>query len=185
MPKQSEPIGDLHEAPQRFLETDEFQEMLQTYAKLSPMAGEKKTFESQLAQYDFQRIYPLLDLYLKSHDLTTPEKISQTVQEAAPDTVALASTLLDLYETTLAAHIETEYDLLGNSPATYFICGVWANMKRGREFHPASNGITVTYSEPDAYGNQNIRYRNKDYEMTLIFEAVRLYAHFKLKVSEL
>ena len=85
MPKQSEPIGDLHEAPQRFLETDEFQEMLQTYAKLSPMAGEKKTFESQLAQYDFQRIYPLLDLYLKSHDLTTPEKISQTVQEAAPE----------------------------------------------------------------------------------------------------
>lgn len=175
MPKQSEPIGDLHEAPQRFLETDEFQEMLQTYAKLSPMAGEKKTFESQLAQYDFRRIYPLLDLYLKSHDLTTPEKISQTVQEAAPDTVALASTLLDLYETTLAAHIETEYDLLGNSPATYFICGVWANMKRGREFHPASNGITVTYSEPDAYGNQNIRYRNKDYEMTLIFEAVQEY----------
>ena len=175
MPKQSEPIGDLHEAPQRFLETDEFQEMLQTYAKLAPMAGEKKTFESQLAQYDFQRIYPLLDLYLKSHDLTTPEKIAQTVQEAAPDTVALASTLLDLYETTLAAHIETEYDLLGNSPATYFICGVWANMKRGREFHPASNGITVTYSEPDAYGNQNIRYRNKDYEMTLIFEAVQEY----------
>ena len=49
----------------------------------------------------------------------------------------------------------TEYDVLGNSPATYFICGVWANMKRGREFHPASNGITVTYSDVDAYGNQN------------------------------
>ena len=63
--------------------------------------------------------------------------------------------------------------MLGNSPAAYFICGVWANMKRGREFHPSSNGITVTYSEPDAYGNQNIRYRNKDYEMTLIFEAVQ------------
>lgn len=68
-----------------------------------------------------------------------------------------------------------EYDVLGNSPATYFICGVWANMKRGREFHPSSNGITVTYSEPDAYGNQNIRYRNKDYEMTIIFEAVAEY----------
>lgn len=48
-------------------------------------------------------------------------------------------------------------------------------MKRGREFHPASNGITVTYDQPDAYGNQNIRYRNKDYEMTLIFEAVEAY----------
>ena len=108
MPKQSEPIGDLHEAPQRFLETDEFQEMLQTYSKLAPMAGERKTFETQLTRYDFQRIYPLLDLYLKSHDLSTPEKITQTVREAAPDTVALAATLLDLYETTLAAHIETE-----------------------------------------------------------------------------
>ena len=68
-----------------------------------------------------------------------------------------------------------KYDVLGNSPATYFICGVWANMKRGREFHPASNGITVTYDQPDAYGNQNIRYRNKDYEMTLVFEAVTEY----------
>ena len=48
-------------------------------------------------------------------------------------------------------------------------------MKRGREFHPSSNGITVTYSEPDAYGNQNIRYRTKDYEMTIIFEAVADY----------
>ena len=85
-----------------------------------------------------------------------------------------ASTLLDIFETTVAERVQ-EYDVLGNSPATYFICGVWANMKRGREFHPASNGITVTYDQPDAYGNQNIRYRNKDYEMTLIFEAVEAY----------
>ena len=42
MPKQSEPIGDLHEAPQRFLETDEFQEMLQTYCQALPHGrGEK------------------------------------------------------------------------------------------------------------------------------------------------
>lgn len=68
-----------------------------------------------------------------------------------------------------------EYGVLGNSPATYFICGVWANMKRGREFHPASNGITVTYGQPDAYGNQTVRYRNKDCEMTLVFEAVAEY----------
>lgn len=175
MPKQSEPIEDLKQTPLRFLETDEFQEMLHTYTKLAPQVKNKKAFETLLSQYDFQQIYPLLDLYLKSHDLSTPEQISRTVAEAAPDTVYLAATLLHLYETTLAAHIETEYDLLGNSPATYFICGVWANMKRGREFHPASNGITVTYSEPDAYGNQNIKYRNKDYEMTLIFEAVQEY----------
>ena len=88
--------------------------------------------------------------------------------------MAFASTLLDTFETTVAERVQ-EYDVLGNSPATYFICGVWANMKRGREFHPASNGITVTYDQPDAYGNQNIRYRNKDYEMTLIFEAVEAY----------
>ena len=125
----------------RFLESDQFQEMLQTYRRLKPLAETKpRTFKRRLAEFDFQAIYPLLDIF----------------------------------ETTLAAHA-TEYDILGNSPATYFICGVWANMKRGREFHPASNGITVTYDQPDAYGNQNIRYRNKDYEMTLIFEAVQEY----------
>ena len=50
-----------------------------------------------------------------------------------------------------------------------------ASAEAAREFHPASNGITVTYDQPDAYGNQNIRYRNKDYEMTMIFEAVQEY----------
>ena len=69
--------------------------------------------------------------------------------------MAFATTLTTLFQTTLEQRMITEYDVLGNSPATYFICGVWANMKRGREFHPASNGITVTYSDVDAYGNQN------------------------------
>ena len=97
------------------------------------------------------------------------------MEAAAPETVAFAETLMDIFSDTLSQLARTEYDVLGNSPATYFICGVWANMKRGREFHPASNGITVTYSQPDAYGNQSVRYRNKDYEMTLIFEAVSEY----------
>ena len=99
---------------------------------------------------------------------------TEAVTIGASETVTFAATLLDIFDKTVTARVQ-EYDVLGNSPATYFICGVWANMKRGREFHPSSNGITVTYSEPDAYGNQNIRYRNKDYEMTIIFEAVAEY----------
>lgn len=170
-----EPIEQLKDTPLRFLETDQFQEMLQTYQRLKPLSeGKPAAFKKQLAEYDFQQIYPLMDLYLQTHDLSSPEAIAATIAQADPDTVTFAATLMDIFQTTIAAHV-TEYDILGNSPATYFICGVWANMKRGREFHPASNGITVTYSEPDAYGNQNIRYRNKDYEMTLIFEAVTEY----------
>lgn len=175
MAQNPEPIEQLKDAPLRFLETDQFQEMLRTYQKLKPLEAEHpRKFKNQLAEFDFGQIYPLMDLFLQTHDLSTPEKTAETVSAAAPETVTFASTLLNIFETTLAARA-TEYDVLGNSPATYFICGVWANMKRGREFHPASNGITVTYSEPDAYGNQNIRYRNKDYEMTLIFEAVTEY----------
>ena len=57
--------------------------------------------------------------------------------ESAPETVAFASALIDIYADSVAKLTrETEYDTVGNSPATYFICGVWANMKRGREFHP-------------------------------------------------
>lgn len=175
MSQRSEHIEELKDAPERFLETDQFQEMLRTYSKLKPLAEEKpRAFKKELAEYDFQQIYPLMEVYLPTHDLSTPEAIAKTVAEAAPETVTFAATLLDIFTTTMAQHV-TEYDVLGNSPATYFICGVWANMKRGREFHPASNGITVTYSEPDAYGNQSVRYRNKDYEMTLIFEAVAEY----------
>lgn len=171
----SESTGQLKDEPLRFLETDQFQEMLQTYRRLKPLAGGKAAaFQRELAQYDFQEIYPLIDNYLARRGLAAPEDIAADALQAAPETVEFAATLLHTFETSLAARV-TEYDILGNSPATYFICGVWANMKRGREFHPASNGITVTYSEPDAYGNQSIRYRNKDYEMTLIFEAVQEY----------
>ena len=172
LPESTEQLKD---EPLRFLETDQFQEMLQTYRRLKPLAGGKAAaFQRELAQYDFQEIYPLIDNYLARRGLAAPEDIAADALQAAPETVEFAATLLHTFETSLAARV-TEYDILGNSPATYFICGVWANMKRGREFHPASNGITVTYSEPDAYGNQSIRYRNKDYEMTLIFEAVQEY----------
>lgn len=170
-----EPIEQLKDAPLRFLETEQFQEMLSTYQKLKPLEAEHpRKFKNQMNTYDFGDIYPLLDSYLQTHDLSTPEAIAAAVAAGEEETVALAATLLNVFEATVAERVQ-EYDVLGNSPATYFICGVWANMKRGREFHPASNGITVTYDQPDAYGNQNIRYRNKDYEMTLIFEAVEAY----------
>lgn len=160
--------------PVLFLASDQFAEMLQTYFRLKPLEHKKLPFRRQLEAYDYTRIYPIMDNFLRTHDLSTPSKITEAIEQADVQTINFAETLLDIFEATLTAH-ETEYDILGNSPATYFICGVWANMKRGREFHPASNGITVHYSEPDAYGNQNISYRNKDYEMTLIFEAVEEY----------
>lgn len=168
-------ISQLNNQPLLFLECAEFEEMLHTYNTLFPLCKTDPTqFQAGLKEYDFGQIYPLMDFYLSTHDLSTPELRSDAVQKADPETVRFAQTLLNIYETTVSAH-KTEYDVLGNSPATFFICGVWSNMKRGREFHPSSNGITVTYSEPDAYGNQNISYRNKDYEMTLIFEAVQQY----------
>lgn len=158
----------------RFLESDQFQEMLQTYRRLKPLADKPRTFRKRLQEFDFQEIYPLMEAYLKTHALDSPEDIRRAAESPDRETAAFASDLQEIFEARLTART-TEYDILGNSPATYFICGVWANMKRGREFHPASNGITVTYDQPDAYGNQNIRYRNKDYEMTLIFEAVQEY----------
>lgn len=175
MTESQEPAERLKDTPLRFLETEQFQEMLDTYRKLKPQEiSHPRKFKKQMATYDFGEVYPLLDAYLQNHDLSTPEAVAAAVQAGEPDTTALAATLLDIFDKSVAARVQ-EYDVLGNSPATYFICGVWANMKRGREFHPSSNGITVTYSEPDAYGNQNIRYRNRDYEMTIIFEAVKEY----------
>lgn len=170
-----EPAEQLKDTPLRFLETEQFQEMLDTYNKLKPLEKEHpRKFKNQMNVFDFSDIYPLMDSYLQTHDLSSPEAVAEAVTIGASETVTFAATLRDIFDKTVTARVQ-EYDVLGNSPATYFICGVWANMKRGREFHPSSNGITVTYSEPDAYGNQNIRYRNKDYEMTIIFEAVAEY----------
>lgn len=170
-----EPAEQLKDTPLRFLESEQFQEMLDTYNKLKPLEKEHpRKFKNQMNVFDFGDIYPLMDSYLQTHDLSSPEAVAEAVTIGASETVTFAATLLVIFDKTVTARVQ-EYDVLGNSPATYFICGVWANMKRGREFHPSSNGITVTYSEPDAYGNQNIRYRNKDYEMTIIFEAVAEY----------
>lgn len=174
MAQTPESFDSLRETPLRFLESEQFEDMFKTYQRLKPLEGKPRTFKKQLAEYDFQEIYPLMDAYLTGHGLTTQAELAAFAGEEQEETASFAATLMRIYETKLTRH-EAEYDVVGNSPATYFICGVWANMKRGREFHPASNGITVTYDQPDAYGNQAIRYRNKDYEMTLIFEAVAEY----------
>ena len=152
MPQDPAPMDQLRDEPLRFLETEQFQEMLSVYRKLKPLEQENpRKFRNQLNTYDFSDIYPIMDTYLQTRALSDPEAVSAVIAEGAPESVAFASTLLDIFETTVAERVQ-EYDVLGNSPATYFICGVWANMKRGREFHPASNGITVTYDQPDAYG---------------------------------
>ena len=53
------------EAPARFLESDQFQEMRKTYEKLKPLADTKpKSFAKQCSEYDFQRIYPVMDAFL-------------------------------------------------------------------------------------------------------------------------
>lgn len=175
MAQLSIPITDLKEKPLAFLKTDEFLQMVETYERLRPLKDAKPvSFRQQLKDFDFEQVYPIMDAFLSTHDIATPEALDALIREAAEETVEFARTLLHIYEARAEALI-TEYDILGNSPATYFIGGVWANMKRGREFHPASNGITVTYSDVDAYGNQSVRYRNKDYEMTLVFEAVQEY----------
>lgn len=174
MPQTPESLDSLRDTPLRFLETEQFEDMFKTYQRLKPLEGKPRAFKKQLAEYDFQEIYPLLDAYLQGRGITTQARLAEAARAGEEGCAELAATLMSIYEAKLSRH-EAEYDIVGNSPATYFICGVWANMKRGREFHPASNGITVTYDQPDAYGNQSIRYRNKDYEMTLIFEAVAEY----------
>ena len=74
------------EAPARFLESDQFQEMRKTYEKLKPLADTKpKSFAKQCSEYDFQRIYPVMDAFLSAHDLSTPDKLSALVEAASPE----------------------------------------------------------------------------------------------------
>lgn len=174
MAAKKENLEQLRSNPLQFLQTNEFQEMLDAYwAARALSATDEKAFHAMLRERNFEAVYPVLDSYLQAHGLSPSSPLADLA--GAPEAGAMAARLLEIFSSTLESHLQTEYDLLGNSPATYFICGVWANMKRGREFHPASHGITVTYSKPDAYGNQNVSYRNKDYEMTLIFETVQEY----------
>ena len=77
MPHFTESLDALRrEAPARFLETDQFAEMLSTYHKLKPLSLSKpKSFAKQCAEYDFTRIYPLMDAFLAEHDLSAPDSV--------------------------------------------------------------------------------------------------------------
>ena len=98
-----EPIDQLKDTPLRFLETEQFQEMLSTYQKLKPLeTAHPRKFKNQMATYDFGDIYPPLDGYLQTHDLSTPEAIARAVEAGEPETVTLAATLLEIFETTVA-----------------------------------------------------------------------------------
>lgn len=64
--------------------------------------------------FDFGEIYPLMDAYLQTHDLSSPEAIAAVIAEASPESTSFASTLLNIFETTVAERVQ-EYDILGNS----------------------------------------------------------------------
>ena len=134
-----EPAEQLKDTPLRFLETEQFQEMLDTYNKLKPLEKEHpRKFKNQMNVFDFSDIYPLMDSYLQTHDLSSPEAVAEAVTIGAPETVTFAATLLDIFDKTVTARVQ-EYDVLGNSPATYFIqkanefkCGIWVEKDERR-----------------------------------------------------
>ena len=75
-----EPAGQ--DTPLRFLETEQFQEMLSTYQKLKPLEKDHpRKFKNQMNTYDFGDIYPLMDKYLQTHDLSTPEAVAAVIAD--------------------------------------------------------------------------------------------------------
>ena len=77
MPQDPAPMDQLRDEPLRFLETEQFQEMLSVYRKLKPLEQENpRKFRNQLNTYDFSDIYPIMDTYLQEHALSDPEAVS-------------------------------------------------------------------------------------------------------------
>mgnify|MGYP001248397980 CR=1 FL=1 len=73
MPQNPAPMDQLWDEPLRFLETEQFQEMLSVYRKLKPLEQENpRKFRSQLNTYDFSDIYPIMDTYLQTPPLPAP-----------------------------------------------------------------------------------------------------------------
>ena len=101
-----EPTEQLKDTPLRFLESEQFQEMLDTYKKLKPLEKDHpRKFKNQMNIYDFGDIYPLMDSYLQTHDLSTPKALAEAVTSGAPETVTFAATLLDILDKTIAARV--------------------------------------------------------------------------------
>ena len=83
-----EPAEQLKDTPLRFLESEQFQEMLDTYNKLKPLEKEHpRKFKNQMNVFDFGDIYPLMDSYLQTHDLSSPEAVAEAVTIGASETV--------------------------------------------------------------------------------------------------
>ena len=102
-----QPIEQLKDTPLRFLETEQFQEMLSTYQKLKPLEKDHpRKFKNQMNTFDFGEIYPLMDAYLQTHDLSSPEAVAAIIAEASPESTAFASTLLNIFETTVAERVQ-------------------------------------------------------------------------------
>ena len=73
MPQDPAPMDQLRDEPLRFLETEQFQEMLSVYRKLKPLEQENpRKFRNQLNTYDFSDIYPIMDTYLQNRALSDP-----------------------------------------------------------------------------------------------------------------
>lgn len=187
MPNRVKPAGALLPIdPADFLTSEEFLRVTDTYERirafaeiLPPELGE------QLRRYNFKTFSAIIEKFAAREGLSAdagPDELIAVAERDRADFAKFVRREIRAIERSAAREAAatcddpaSDYLVLGNSPTTFFLAGVWANMKRGREFHPTSNGITVEYSQPDAYGNQNIRYKNKDYELTLMFEAVQEY----------
>ena len=59
--------------PVRFLESDQFAEMLRTYQAIKPEETTRpRIFRRKLNDYDFARIYPVIDAFVRS--TTSPRR---------------------------------------------------------------------------------------------------------------
>ena len=87
-----EPAEQLKDTPLRFLESEQFQEMLDTYNKLKPLEKEHpRKFKNQMNVFDFSDIYPLMDSYLQTHDLSSPEAVAEAVTDTQGNALSWAS----------------------------------------------------------------------------------------------
>ena len=117
MPQDPAPMDQLRGEPLRFLETEQFQEMLSVYRKLKPLEQENpRKFRNQLNTYDFSDIYPIMDTYLQTRALSDPEAVSAVIAEAAPESVAASGESL----------MPSSLDLLVSSLVLFS----WASFKR-------------------------------------------------------
>lgn len=103
-----EPTEQLKDTHLRFLESKQFQEMLDPYKKLKPLEKDHpRKFKNQMNIYDFGGIYPLMVSDLQTHDLSTPKALADAVTvSGTPETVTFAATLLDIFDKTVTARIQ-------------------------------------------------------------------------------